>query len=116
MASGTHKCGQSPAPPSMAWLLRRSLPAPASDSVILMGVPTHSMEYSSGSASMKDGGSGLLQIVSPLRQLNGNLPGTRLPWVEAYFAQERARHRLLRGTGLATPEDFAQELMRWVEP
>lgn len=55
----------------MAWLFRRSLPAHASDSVILMGVPTHSMEYSSGSASMKDGGSGLLQFVSPLRQLNG---------------------------------------------
>lgn len=36
-----------------------------------MGVPTHVMEFSSGRASTKDGGSSLLQFVSPLRQLDG---------------------------------------------
>lgn len=37
-----------------------------------MGIPTHMMEYSSGGASVKGGGSSRLQFVSPLRQLNGN--------------------------------------------
>lgn len=36
-----------------------------------MGVPTHVMEFSSGMASEKDGGSGLLHFQSPLRQLDG---------------------------------------------
>lgn len=36
-----------------------------------MGVPTHVMVFSSGSASEKDGGSSRLQFVSPLRRLNG---------------------------------------------
>lgn len=36
-----------------------------------MGVPTHVMEFSSGRATTKDGGSSLLQFVSPLRQMNG---------------------------------------------
>lgn len=36
-----------------------------------MGVPTHVMEFSSGRATSKDGGSSLLQFVSPLRQLDG---------------------------------------------
>lgn len=37
------------------------------------------------------------------------------PPVEAYFAWERACHRLLRGTGLVTAEEAAQGLRRWVE-
>lgn len=36
-----------------------------------MGIPTHVMEFSSGRATVKDGGSGRLQFVSPLRQLDG---------------------------------------------
>ncbi|QZH65020.1 hypothetical protein [Mycolicibacterium farcinogenes] len=36
-----------------------------------MGVQTHVMEFSSGGASSKGGGSGRLQFVSPLRRLNG---------------------------------------------
>lgn len=36
-----------------------------------MGVPTHVMMFTSGSASEKDGGSSRLQFVSPLRRLNG---------------------------------------------
>lgn len=36
-----------------------------------MGIPTHVMEFSSGSTSVKGGGSSRLQFVSPLRQLNG---------------------------------------------
>ncbi|WP_255773550.1 hypothetical protein [Mycobacteroides abscessus] len=36
-----------------------------------MGVPTHVMEFSSGWATTKGGGSSRLQFVSPLRQLNG---------------------------------------------
>ncbi|MCP9274390.1 hypothetical protein [Mycolicibacterium arenosum] len=36
-----------------------------------MGVPTHVMQFSSGGAAVKDGGSSLLQFVSPLRQLDG---------------------------------------------
>ncbi|MGW4100614.1 hypothetical protein [Mycobacterium sp. NPDC004974] len=36
-----------------------------------MGVPTHVMVFTSGSASEKDGGSSRLQFVSPLRRLNG---------------------------------------------
>ncbi|AER47736.1 hypothetical protein DORI_87 [Mycobacterium phage Dori] len=36
-----------------------------------MGVPTHVMVFSSGTASTKGGGSSRLQFVSPLRRLNG---------------------------------------------
>ncbi|WP_135452615.1 hypothetical protein [Mycobacterium sp. DL99] len=36
-----------------------------------MGVPSHVMEFSSGWATTKGGGSSRLQFVSPLRQLNG---------------------------------------------
>lgn len=36
-----------------------------------MGVQTHVMEFSSGGASSKGGGSSRLQFVSPLRRLNG---------------------------------------------
>ncbi|MEX3656233.1 hypothetical protein ABFW14_14665 [Mycolicibacterium fortuitum] len=35
-----------------------------------MGIPTHVMEFSSGWATTKGGGSSRLQFVSPLRQLN----------------------------------------------
>ncbi|MCB9441101.1 MAG: hypothetical protein H6523_12745 [Mycolicibacterium sp.] len=36
-----------------------------------MGVPTHVMEFSSGRVTVKGSGSGLLQFVSPLKQLTG---------------------------------------------
>lgn len=36
-----------------------------------VGIQTHVMEFSSGRASTKDGGSRILQFVSPLRQLDG---------------------------------------------
>lgn len=45
--------------------------SPIADAVINMGVPTHVMRFSSGGAAVKDGGSSLLQFVSPLRQLDG---------------------------------------------
>lgn len=41
----------------------------------------------------------------------------RLPdVVEAYFARERTWHRLLRGSGLVTPEEATRELRPWMEP
>ncbi|MEN3226056.1 MULTISPECIES: hypothetical protein [Mycobacteriaceae] len=40
----------------------------------------------------------------------------RLPAVvETYFAQERAWHRLLRGTGLQDETASRAELARWVQ-
>ncbi|SHX67177.1 Uncharacterised protein [Mycobacteroides abscessus subsp. abscessus] len=43
-----------------------------------------------------------------------DLDGPQLPEVvEQFFAQERAWHRLLRGTGLVSAEEAAQELRRW---
>ncbi|CPR69784.1 hypothetical protein [Mycobacteroides abscessus] len=36
-----------------------------------MGIPTHVMEFSSGRATTMDSGSGPLQFLGPLRQLNG---------------------------------------------
>ncbi|WP_162625492.1 hypothetical protein [Mycolicibacterium llatzerense] len=47
-------------------------------------------------------------------EFSEDLPGARLPdVVEAYFARERAWHRLLRGTGLVTPEEAREQLARW---
>lgn len=51
--------------------LHRPLPTPVPGRVLFMGVQTHVMEFSSGSASTKGGGSSRLQFVSPLRRLNG---------------------------------------------
>lgn len=58
-----------------------------------MGIPTHVMEFSSGRATTKDGGSGRLQFVSPLRRLNGTerwfITFYRLPEGRSY---EEVRH------------------------
>ncbi|SLJ23209.1 Uncharacterised protein [Mycobacteroides abscessus subsp. abscessus] len=41
-----------------------------------------------------------------------NLPA--LPdWAEAYFARERAWHRVLRGAGLVDEAEAKRELERW---
>lgn len=46
-----------------------------------------------------------------------NLPGPALPpAVEAYLAQERSWHRLLRGTDAVSAVEARAELDRWMEP
>lgn len=49
-------------------------------------------------------------------EFSEDLPGPPLPAaVEAYFAEERALWRLLRGTGAISEGQARAELSRWTE-
>jgi hypothetical protein len=44
-----------------------------------------------------------------------DLRGPALPdWAETFLAQERNWRRLLRGTGMVTAENAAEDLRRWM--
>ncbi|WP_276821820.1 hypothetical protein [Mycolicibacterium mageritense] len=48
-------------------------------------------------------------------EFSEDLTPTPLPdWAASYFASERVWWRMLRGTGLMSPEEAAEALSRWM--